>query len=506
MSDSSQKHPAASDSTPNSKQSSAPKLAMDPALNKSSSPSATFVSGSTMRHVLVMTGTGSVGLVSIFIVDLLNLLYISQLGKPELTAAVGYASSVAWFFISFGIGLSIATSAIVSRIVGSGDRKRAGVSASAALVLVAAVTSIICLFAAPFLSALFTFLGATGDTHRYALRFMLIQLPAIPLLALGMSLGGLLRSVGDPKRAMWLTLLPAFMLAILDPLFIFWLGLELDGAAIVLVLARIAMVVIGLFALMKFHKLLSKPTLEACKNLYKPFFAIGLPATLTQIASPIANAMVTSAMAGYGDQAVSGWAVIGRLMPMAFGVIFALSGSIGPIIGQNYGAKRFDRVRSVIKDSLKVTVIYCTLMCIILAILSSFIANSFDAQGVGREIVIFFCVFAASSFIFQGMMFVSNAAFNTLGYQMVSTALNWGRATLGVLPFVWLGGHWYGAKGVVAGYSLGGVLFGLISLWICTKVLRNIEAREIEANKHEANKHEANKHESNKNGVAVAKS
>jgi putative MATE family efflux protein len=470
MPDSAQKQPAASDSA----STSAP--------NPSSHPKATFVSGSTMRHVLVMTGTGSVGLVSIFVVDLLNLLYISQLGKPELTAAVGYASSVAWFFISFGIGLSIATSAIVSRIVGSGDRKRAGVSASAALVLVAIVTSLICLFSAPFLGALFTYLGATGDTHRYALRFMLIQLPAVPLLAMGMSLGGLLRSVGDPKRAMWLTLLPAFMLAILDPLFIFWLKLELDGAAIVLVMARIAMVGIGFFALTKFHKLLSRPTIEACKKLYKPFFAIGLPATMTQIASPVANAMVTTAMASYGDQAVSGWAVIGRLMPMAFGVIFALSGSIGPIIGQNYGAKRFDRVRAVVKDSLKVTVIYCSVMCIVLAILSSFIANSFDAQGLGREIVVFFCVFAASSFIFQGMMFVSNAAFNTLGYQMYSTALNWGRATLGVLPFVWLGGHWYGAKGVVAGYSLGGVIFGLISLWICAKVLRKIEEREIDMN------------------------
>jgi putative MATE family efflux protein len=440
-----------------------------------SKPAVAFVSGSTMRHVLVMTGTGSIGLVAIFVVDVLNLLYIARLGKPELTAAVGYASSVAWFFISFGIGLSIATAALVSRLIGAGDRQQAGVTASAALTLVAGVIALLCLAAAPTLGALLSALGAAGETHRYALRFMLIQLPSIPLLALGMSLGALLRSVGDPKRAMWLTLTPALLLAVLDPLFIFWLGLELDGAAMVLVLARIAMVLIGLYSLNRFHQLLIRPNWPTCKKLFAPFFAIGLPATLTQIASPAANAMVTSAMAGYGDQAVSGWAVIGRLMPMAFGVIFALSGSIGPIIGQNFGAKRLDRVRAVIKDSLKVTVIYCAATCVLLAMLSSFIANSFDAQGQGREIVVFFCLFAASSFIFQGMMFVANAAFNTLGYQMVSTALNWGRATLGVMPFVWLGGHWYGAKGVVAGYSLGGVLFGLISLWICSRVLRKIE-------------------------------
>jgi putative MATE family efflux protein len=438
---------------------------------------AAFVSGSIMRHVLVMTGTSAIGLVSIFVVDALSLLYISWLGKPELTAAVGYASTVAWFFIALGIGLSIATSVIVSRAIGAGDKKHAGVMASSALVLVALSVIVLCVAATPFLSTFLSALGAHGETHRYALRFLYIQLPSVPLLAMGMALSGLIRSVGDAKRAMWLTLFPAIALAILDPLLIFWLKWELDGAAIGLVLARVGMISIGFTVLLAKHRLLTWPTLPNVKALYKPFFAIGLPATLTQIASPVANAVVTSAMASFGDDAVGGWAVISRLIPMAFGVMFALSGSIGPIMGQNYGAKRFDRIRQTIVASMKVTALYCLAISVVLAVFSSMIATSFGSVGVGREVVIFFCVFLASSFVFQGAMFVANAAFNTLGYATYSTWLNWGRATIGVMPFVWIGGQLYGPKGVIIGYSIGGVLFGVISVWLCAKVLREIEKK-----------------------------
>ena len=81
---------------------------------------ARFVSGPTMRHVVVMTGTGSVGLVAVFAVDLLSLLYISWLGRPALTAGVGLATIVLFFAVSINVGLMIAVGALVSRALGAG--------------------------------------------------------------------------------------------------------------------------------------------------------------------------------------------------------------------------------------------------------------------------------------------------------------------------------------------------------------------------------------------------
>ena len=76
---------------------------------------ATFVEGSTMRHVVVMTVTGSVGLMAIFAVDFLNLVYISMLGEAELAAAIGYAGTVLFFTMSLSIGLNISATALTAR-------------------------------------------------------------------------------------------------------------------------------------------------------------------------------------------------------------------------------------------------------------------------------------------------------------------------------------------------------------------------------------------------------
>ncbi|MEO1143561.1 MAG: MATE family efflux transporter, partial [Pseudomonadota bacterium] len=93
---------------------------------------AVFTQGSTMRHVLTMTGTGAVGLVSIFFVDVINLFYIALLGEQELAAAIGYASTIMFFTVSVSIGFAIAATAITARAIGAGDeetaRKNAGTS------------------------------------------------------------------------------------------------------------------------------------------------------------------------------------------------------------------------------------------------------------------------------------------------------------------------------------------------------------------------------------------
>ena len=84
-----------------------------------------FVTGSTLRHVMVMTATSSFGLMAVFFVDVLNLLYISMLGHQELAAAIGYSGTLMFFLTSVAIGLTIATTAQVSRALGSGDTAKA---------------------------------------------------------------------------------------------------------------------------------------------------------------------------------------------------------------------------------------------------------------------------------------------------------------------------------------------------------------------------------------------
>ncbi len=436
---------------------------------------AKFVEGSTMRHIVTMTATSSIGLIAVFVVDVLNLLYISHLGRHELAAAVGYASTLMFFHTSALIGLSIAVSATVSRAIGSGERHLAKQFAATSLYLIAAISLILVLLSYPLLNTMLKLLGAQGETAELAARFCRLILPSVPLLGFGMATSALLRAVADGKRAMFVTLGAAAATAILDPLFIFVFEMGLDGAAIANNCARLIMAAIGLWAVLRLHQLYEHPNKLVFKRGLNAFASIGIPAILTNVATPFGNAAVTTAIAAFGDQAVAGWAVVSRLIPMAFSGLFALSGAIGPILGQNLGARRYDRLHKTMRDSLSFTLIYVTLAWLFLAVFSQIIASAFDAKGMAEDVIVFFCSFVAGSFLFNGGLFVANAAFNNLGFPFYSTMLNWGRATIGVIPFVYFGGKWYGAHGVLAGYGLGVVVFGILGVYLCFHVLGQIE-------------------------------
>lgn len=161
-----------------------------------------------------------------------------------------------------------------------------------------------------------------------------------------------------------------------------------------------------------------------------------------------------------------------------FGAIFALSGAVGPILGQNYGARRYDRLQSTMRDSLAFIVVYVLAVWALLALFSGAIASLFGATGEARELIIFFCLFAAGSFLFNGALFTANAAFNNLGFATYSTVFNWGRSTLGVIPFVWAGASHYGAKGIIAGWGLGAIVFGITAMLVCFRVVRRIGERD----------------------------
>ncbi|MEQ1669658.1 MAG: MATE family efflux transporter, partial [Hyphomicrobium sp.] len=170
-----------------------------------------FVTGSVLRHILVMTGAGAVGLMAIFAGDLANIYFLSLSGDDAVVAAVGYASSILFFSTSIGIGLSIAATALVAPALGAGLRARARrLSAHAHVLtfLVSAALSIIVWFGIEWF---LTKLGATGQAHSAATDYLMILLPTLPMLALGMTSSAVLRSVGDARRAMHVTLYGALV-------------------------------------------------------------------------------------------------------------------------------------------------------------------------------------------------------------------------------------------------------------------------------------------------------
>ena len=363
--------------------------------------------------------------------------------------------------------------------MGKGDIQQAQLLAGTAIVFTITLMSLAALLVYPFLPYFLSLLGAKDETARLALRFTHMVLPSVPLIGIGMCVSALIRAKGDAKNAMLITLMAGFTTAVLDPLFIFGFGWDLDGAAYSTILARIVMVSVGLTFLIKVHGLFAWPSWQLSIQNIKPYFIIAFPAVLTQIATPVGNAFTTAAIGPYGDDAVAGWAVITRIIPVAFVGLFALSGSVGPILGQNLGAGLLHRIKATMNYSFLVVLVYVLVVWLLLASLASFIAHSFGATGLSYEMILFFCYFVAGSFMFNGAIFVANAGFNNLGYPFYSTLLNWGRSTLGVIPFIYLGGQWFGIYGILAGYGLGLVGFGCIAIWLMNRVLKQLKIKSV---------------------------
>ncbi|MGR3291952.1 MAG: MATE family efflux transporter [Paracoccaceae bacterium] len=432
---------------------------------------AKFLEGNLLRHITVMSLTASIGLMAIFVVDLVDMIFISMLGKAELAAAVGYAGAILFFTSSFGIGMSIAAGSLVARALGAGDESLARQRATNTLV-VGVLFSI--LFAAVVwinLPTLAGLMGAKGNTLALSVGYLRIIVPSLPFLLMGMVGGAILRAHGDARRAMTATILAGVVNAVLDPILIFGFGLDLTGAALASVASRIAMAAVSIYPVIRFYGGLHIPKPPALIADMRPILTIAVPAILTQLATPIGQAYVTRSMAEFGEDAVSGMAIIGRLIPVAFGVIFALSGAIGPIIGQNYGAGQHDRVKGALRDGLIFTSVVVLFVSLLLFLFRESIGGLFRVEGISKQLVFLFCGPLALTYFFTGLIFLSNAAFNNLGHPFYSTWINWGRHTLGTIPFVLVGAYWYGAAGILIGQALGGMIFGILAIWLAFRVV-----------------------------------
>lgn len=456
---------------------------------------ARFTKGSTMRHVVEMTMTGMLGLSFVFLVDFVTLFWVSQIGAQHLVAAVGFAWTIQFFTISWGIGLMIAATALISRAIGSGDwaaaRGHAGASMALALALQGAVAAAVLIFRDPLLHAL----GARGETLEAASGFLLISVPSLPLMAVGMVATAGLRAAGDGWRAMAVTLVAGVVAMLLDPLLIFeqtvlargaltipfGLGLGIDGAAWVVSMSRLSMTALALWWLIRVHDLVVMPDLAQIRRSATPFFRIALPAMATQMATPAGNFVVTVVIAGFGDAAVAGWSVVSRLMILTFGGLFALSGAIGGIIGQNHGAALPHRVASAFRDALIFCAVYTLIAWALLAAVTPIVIAEFGVNGAGADVVAAFTRIAAGAFVFTGALFVTNAAFNNLGRPLWATGLNWLRDVVLMLPLCWALAQGFAAPGAVYGQALAGVLVGTLAGLLGWRYIQSLQPAAPEA-------------------------
>lgn len=446
---------------------------------------AKFLTGDLMGHVATMSFAASIGLMAIFLVDLADLYFISLLGEAELAAAVGYAGAILFFTTSISIGFAIATGALTARALGAGEPERARRVMTHAIAAALALSFPIVALVYAFIPDLVALIGAKGRTAELAEAYLRIVTPSLPFMFCIMSGGAVLRAHGDARRAMNTTLTAAAVNAVLDPLLIFGLGpipgFGLEGAAAATVLARIAGAIVAFLPIFTKYGGFARIAWGPLQSDIRPIAALAFPAMLTNVATPVGAAFVTRQIAEFGDGAVAGYAIIGRLTPVAFAVVFALSGALGPIVGQNFGAQRFDRVRAALTNGLIFLGVYVLIVSLVLLFIRDGVVDAFGAGPEATELIFWFCGPLALAFFFNGALFASNAAFNNLGRPFVSTGFNWARHTLGTIPLALLGAWALGAPGVLIGQAAGGAVFGVWAVWRAYRLIDAHAAGDVSA-------------------------
>ncbi len=425
---------------------------------------AKFTQGSIFKHVTTMTLASSIGLLSLFLVDLVDMYWLSLLGEVELAAAIGYAGSILFFTLSLALGLAIGCAAVVSHAIGAGSKAQTAQLVSHVFVGIIIITLPVMIAVYFCIETVLMWLGAKGRALELAAAYMRIIIPSMPILAVAMAASAVMRAMGNAKEAMYLTVLGGAVNAALDPVFIFGLGWGIEGAAVASVCARIAMLVYGVYRMAVTYDLFVFPHKVGFIEDIRHYAQTAIPAVLTNLSTPIGVAYLTAVMSQFGDSAVAGNAIIGKLQPLVFAGLFALSGAVGPIAGQNLGAQKYDRIQRTLWDSLAFIGLYCVIACAGLALLTPFIVSVFGVQGEAKVLIQVYCYGLSLVALFNGMTFVSNALFNNLKLAPWATGFNFAKATLFTMPFVSLGASWGGPVGAYWGLLVGSILIGILGI------------------------------------------
>ncbi|MFI3044414.1 MATE efflux protein [Pseudomonas coronafaciens pv. coronafaciens] len=440
---------------------------------------AAFTSGSLLRHLVFMTSTSATSLLSIFLIEVLTVVYIAMLRDDSLLAAFAIAKTLMFFLISMILGIAVAVSTIVSRSLGSGLPDQARRLASSGVLLASMATVCGAALELIVLDQAISMLGGEGNSFTAAREYLWLTLPASVLVAVEQLCVQILRSAGFGKQAMWTLLTATAAVAIADPLLIVVFDLGLMGAGIAYLISSLVSACLGFYYVHRVAHLTCRVSLKNLSGDIRNIGRTALPAVTGNLATPVGMAYVIAAMAPFGPQALATIGVIDRVIQVAFCVVFALPGALIPILGQNLGAMNTARVSQAIKMTYGLLIGYGSMTSLLLILLAEPLASLFHIAGEGQVVFFAFCRWGGALWTLIGLQFIATSVFLSMGRPAYVTLFGWLRASLGTMPFVWYGAHKFGSVGVMLGQLLGNTIVAFCACWLAHMLMKKMLDIEI---------------------------
>lgn len=295
-----------------------------------------------------------VGMVVNTLYNIIDRMYIGRIEGigPLALTGVGITMPIMTIILAFGMLVGIGTAARVSLKLGEHNKDSAEEHLGNAFTLIIIISIAITILGLMFLDPILGVFGASENTEIYARQYMQIIFIGTIVNMLSFGLNHSIRSDGSPKVAMLSMLIGAITNIILDPVFIFGFGMGVRGAAIATVISQILTTVwiLQYFTVGKSIIKLKMNNLKLKLPIIISIFSIGMSPFSMQLAASVVQVLANNSLKEYGgDLAIGAMTIISSVSMIFLMPIFGINQGSQPIIGYNYGAKQYDRVKETVK-------------------------------------------------------------------------------------------------------------------------------------------------------------
>ena len=326
-----------------------------------------------------------------------------------------------------------------------------------------------------FLEPILRFFGASDATLPYAMEYTTIILIGNVVTHLYFGLNTLIRASGNPKTAMGLTIFTVTSNAIIDPIFIFGLGMGIKGAAVATVLCQLMALCYTIWFFSRKNNLLhfGKKVFELEWDIAKASLSIGMGPFLMNAAACIVNLFINQQLGKYGgDLSIGAYGLANRLTFIFLMINMGLNQGMQPIAGFNFGARQYSRVKEVFWSTTK----WMTLVTLLCFIVSEFLPEpairifTDDPELVSRSVAGIRLMNMAILVVGFGM--ASGNLFQCLGMVKTSIFLSLTRQLLFLVPLLYVLPLFFGEKGVWYSFPISDVVSTFVAVYFVGRLFR----------------------------------
>ena len=354
---------------------------------------------------------------------------------------------------------------MVARKIGADQRVRAKLIISHSLVITVIFVGIVILVVSTQISQIFDLLGAEENIKLMALEFMRVWFYGLPFFAVAMVATSLMRAAGDVSTPGYLMAAGSFLQVLFGPALIFgfsdWDGFGLKGAAIAFIVARTTTFLFVIYFLNKNKLLVS--SLDNFWLSSREVLHVGLPAIASNLIGPLSMTFITRLVAGYGSAAVAGFSLASRIETMLAMVVWAISMSVGPFVGQNWGARKFERVWKAVSLANIYAVCWGALSYALLFLMSPLIINAVTDDLAVADAAITYLLIVPLGMGLMGISANASNSFNALGQPVPPLVMAVIQMLVLTIPLAILGNFFLGFPGIFIG--------GLVAMLISASVI-----------------------------------